>query len=124
MNYRLKIKTAKTLYKNVNTIVFWSIFVFLLPIIIFLILFDVSELDSINEFAALGSYIGGMYTFIIALLTSLTLITLLITYKSNNDFNRDQIEIANNELEINNFNHMINIINTNIKKMINLRRNI
>ncbi|HAU5561507.1 TPA: hypothetical protein JD272_14625 [Proteus mirabilis] len=114
MNDELYKKFLDFLYKNINSILFWVIMFFILPIIFFIITYGFFSND-IDKLGAFGSYIGGVSTFFISVLTLFTLIMLYITYIKTTNFNKNQLKIAQNELEINNFNFIIEIIRNNIK---------
>ncbi|WP_368869218.1 hypothetical protein [Proteus terrae] len=121
MNDELHKKFLDFLYKNINSILFWVIMFFILPIIFFIITYGFFS-NNIDKLGAFGSYIGGVSTFFISVLTLFTLIMLYITYIKTINFNKNQLKIAQNELEINNFNYIINIINNNIKNEENLTK--
>ncbi|EOW1267430.1 MULTISPECIES: hypothetical protein [Proteus] len=114
MNDELHTKFIDFLYKNINSILFWVIMFFILPIIFFIVTCEFFS-NNIDKLGAFGSYIGGISTFFISVLTLFTLIMLYITYIKTTSFNKNQLKIAQSELEINNFNYLIEIIKNNIK---------
>ncbi|HHJ1207601.1 TPA: hypothetical protein ACQFLO_003470, partial [Proteus mirabilis] len=117
MNDELHTKLLDFLYKNINSILFWIIIFLILPIIVFIITCEFFS-NNIEKFGAFGSYIGGVSTFFISVLTLFTLIILYITYIKTTNFNKNQLKIAQHELEINNFTYITNIIKTNFENII------
>ncbi|WP_368875128.1 hypothetical protein [Proteus penneri] len=113
MNDELHTKLLDFFYKNIISILFWVIMLFILPIIFFIIIYGFFS-NNIDKLGAFGSYIGGVSTFFISALTFFTLIILYVTYIKTINFNKNQLIIAQNELEINNFNFIIEIIRNNI----------
>lgn len=62
MNDELHKKFLDFLYKNINSILFWVIMFFILPIIFFIIIYGFFS-NNIDKLGAFGSYIGGVSTF-------------------------------------------------------------
>ncbi|HCT9047256.1 TPA: hypothetical protein OUB92_003295, partial [Morganella morganii] len=101
---------------NISNIVFWIIFASLTPLILFFIKFNFDDLNSIDRFGLFGSYLSGTTSFLLMILTAISIYVLYKTFTLTRKYNEKQIEFNNNQIKISNFTLLTDLLSEKIKK--------
>ncbi|MEY0596137.1 hypothetical protein AB7340_00310 [Providencia alcalifaciens] len=90
---------------------------FLLPFLVYWHYFSDFGISTINaNWGSFGSYLGGIFSIFTAIFTFISVLVLVQTFRKTIHFSQQQIKIAQNESELNNFNFIINLIHKNIRE--------
>ncbi|WP_315708509.1 hypothetical protein [Brenneria uluponensis] len=103
----------KKLLRLKKTISFLSLIVFVIPLALYFIIFHKSLSSESSEWAAFGSYIGGVYGPIFALAS---VIVLVVTLFKINDANQKFFELSKNSNTINEIIELSKILDASINK--------
>ena len=108
----MKINTA-----IITMLVILAIVLFVSPFLIYGYYFHDLGVSKINaNWGSFGSFLSGVFSFFTALFTLASVVILVSTFRKTIHFNQQQIQIAKNESELNNFNFIIGLIQKNIKE--------
>ncbi len=98
---------------NKSAIVFWIVMLLTLPFIIFFMVFNISDLTTVNNIGLFGSYLSGMAGFITIIMTSISVIILYYTLRITIENNNSQIKYSSEQHTISNINLLIDLYNEN-----------
>ncbi|WP_272661897.1 MULTISPECIES: hypothetical protein [unclassified Providencia] len=102
---------------TIGSLITFAIILFVAPFAIYGYYFHDLGISSINaNWGSFGSFLSGIFSFFTALFTLISVIVLISTFRKTIDFSQQQIKIAQNESELNNFNFIISLIHKNIKE--------
>lgn len=101
----------------ITMLIILAIVLFVAPFLIYGYYFYDLEISKVNaNWGNFGSFLSGVFSFFTALFTLISVVVLIRTFRKTITFNQQQIKIAQNESELNNFNFIINLIHKNIKE--------
>lgn len=98
---KLLIKYAKSIVDNINTAVFWVCVFLLIPFILYFSVFNGSLSHQSSDWAAFGSFIGGLVSPILTFITVLVLVANLHESRKVSKINKEMVDIANKTAFIN-----------------------
>ncbi|MET4858907.1 hypothetical protein [Morganella morganii] len=98
---KLLIKYAKSIVDNINTAVFWVCVFLLIPFILYFSVFNGSLSHQSSDWAAFGSFIGGLVSPILTFITVLVLVANLHESRKVSKINKEMVDIANKTALIN-----------------------
>lgn len=98
---KLLITYAKSIVDNINTAIFWVCIILLTPFILYFSIFNGSLSHSSSDWAAFGSFIGGLVGPILTFITILVLVANLHESRKVSKMNKELVDIAKETATIN-----------------------